>query len=46
LPKKVKLSIFSFVVLRAATVAVNGLQAWEVTDASELRSIGKLNVFS
>jgi hypothetical protein len=24
----------------------NGLQAWEVADASELRSIGKIGVFS
>jgi hypothetical protein len=28
------------------SIAANGLQAWEVTDASELSFIGKLNVFS
>ena len=34
-----------FLIVTADTLAVNGLQAWEVPDASELSSIGEDNYF-
>ena len=45
LAKEIYLIIFRVLSLRAATVAANVLQAWEVADESELSSIGKIEYF-
>ena len=39
------LNLILLLIVTADTLAVNGLQVWDVADASGLRSIGKINLF-